>query len=93
MRFRTRVFLLSFVPFAVLLSVSFFATQRMVQSTVEEGLRSSLRANHAAVARARSRSDLQNSRFLSVAGENAALKAGMQLLLSERGSKAARYTV
>jgi putative nucleotidyltransferase with HDIG domain len=93
MRFGTRAFLLSFLPFALLLTGSFWAMQKLVQSTVRDGLRSSLRENHLSVARLRSRSDLQNSRFLKVVGENASLKAGLQLLLSYRTSAAARHTV
>jgi HD-GYP domain-containing protein (c-di-GMP phosphodiesterase class II) len=93
MRFRTRAFLFSFLPFALLLSGSFWAIQKLVQSTVRDGLRSSLRENHRAIARLRSRTDLQNSRFLRVAGENAALKAGIQLVLSNAGSEAARLTL
>ena len=80
MRFRTRAFLLYFVPFALLLTGSFWAVQQMVRETVRDGLRASLRENHRAAAALRSRSDLQNNRFLKVAGENASLKAGMQLL-------------
>lgn len=93
MRFRTRAFLLSFVPFAILLTVSFLAIQGLVQSTVRSGLRDSLRANHLAISRLRSRSDLQNSRFLKVAGENASLKAGLQLMLTNGGGSDARQTV
>jgi putative nucleotidyltransferase with HDIG domain len=93
MRFGTRAFLLSFLPFALLLTGSFWAMQKVVQSTVRDGLRSSLRENHLSVARLQSRSDLQNSRFLKVVGENAALKAGLQLLLSFPASAAARHTV
>jgi len=93
MRFATRAFLLSFLPFALLLTGSFWAMQKLVQSTVRDELRSSLRENHLSVANLRSRSDLQNSRFLKVVGENAALKAGLQLLLSYRASTAARQTV
>src|SRR5277367_2972649 len=92
MRFRTRAFLLSFVPFAILLTVSFWAIQGLVQSTVRNGLRDSLRANHLAISRLRSRSDLQNSRFLKVAGENSSLKAGLQLMLMSPDSDA-RQTV
>ncbi|MDQ1471131.1 MAG: hypothetical protein QOJ99_2611, partial [Bryobacterales bacterium] len=73
MRFVTRAFLLTFLPFAVLLTGSFWAIQKLVQSTVRDGLRSSLRENHLSVTRLRSRSDLQNSRFLKVVGENASL--------------------
>jgi HD-GYP domain-containing protein (c-di-GMP phosphodiesterase class II) len=82
MRFRTRAFLLCFVPFALLLTGSFWAIQKQVKSTVREGLRTSLRANDESVARLRARTDLQNSRFLKVAGENASLKAGLELLVS-----------
>jgi HD-GYP domain-containing protein (c-di-GMP phosphodiesterase class II) len=92
-RFRTRVFLLCFVPFAVLLSASFWMIQRSVQSTVRDGLRTSLRENQLAIARIHAQSDLQNSRFLKVAGENSALKAGIELLLSEPDGDAARRTV
>ena len=61
MRFRTRAFLLCFVPFAFLLTGSFWAIQKLVKSTVREGLRTSLRENHVSIARLRGRSDLQNN--------------------------------
>jgi HD-GYP domain-containing protein (c-di-GMP phosphodiesterase class II) len=86
MRFRTRAFLLSFVPFALLLGGTFWAVQHLVQSSVRDGLRESLRQNHAAIARLHERSDLQDNRFLKVVGENAALKAGIQLLLAAGSS-------
>jgi putative nucleotidyltransferase with HDIG domain len=97
-RLRTRAFLVCFIPFALLLSIGFWMIQRIVQTTVRDGLRSSLRVNQLAIARVHSKSDLQNSRFLSVVGENAALKDGIQLLVAEsRSSKsrsqAARRTV
>src|SRR5439155_841532 len=79
--------------FAFLLMGSFWAIQKMVESTVRDGLRSSLRNTHASIARVRSKSGLQNSRYLRVIGENASLKAGLQLLLAERESRAARLTV
>ena len=93
MRFATRIFLFSFVPFAFLLMGSFWAIQKMVESTVRDGLRTSLRTTHDSIARVRSKSELQNSRFLRVIGENASLKAGLQLLLAERKSGDARLTV
>lgn len=93
MRFRTRAFLCCFVPFAVLLAGSFWIIQKLVQSTVRDGLRTSLKDNHKAVALVLSKSDLQNSRFLKIAGENAALKAGVQLLLSDPRNIEARATV
>jgi HD-GYP domain-containing protein (c-di-GMP phosphodiesterase class II) len=92
-RFRTRAFLIYFVPYALLLAISFWTIQRFVQSTVRDDLRTSLRRNQLAVARVHSKSDLQNSRFLKVAGENPALKAGIQLLVSESGSETAQRTV
>jgi HD-GYP domain-containing protein (c-di-GMP phosphodiesterase class II) len=93
MRFRTRAFLLCFVPFALLLTGSFWAIQKLVLATVKNGLRTSLRENHRSIARLRSRTDLQNSRFLKVAGENAELKAGLQLLAANPDSSEARATV
>ena len=93
MRFRTRAFLVCFIPFALLLAAGFWSIQRYVQTTVREGLRSSLSQNQRAIAAVYAKADLQNSRFLRVVGENAALKGGMQLLVSERGSEAARLTV
>jgi HD-GYP domain-containing protein (c-di-GMP phosphodiesterase class II) len=92
-RFRTRAFLICFVPFAILLAGGFWMIQRFVQSTVRDGVRTSLRENQQAIASVHSKSDLQNSRFLKVVGENAALKGGIQLLVSESGSEAARRTV
>ncbi len=92
-RFRTRAFLLCFIPFAILLAGSFWTIQRYVELTVRHGLRTSLRENQAAIANIHAKGDLQNSRFLKVAGENAALKAGIELLLSNPGSAAARRTV
>jgi HD-GYP domain-containing protein (c-di-GMP phosphodiesterase class II) len=92
-RYRTRAFLISFIPFALLLALSFWLIQGLVQSTVRNGLRASLRENQLAIAHIHAKADLQNSRFLNVAGENPALKAGMQLLLSNSGSETARSTV
>ena len=70
MRFRTRAFLICFVPFALLLSGSFWMIQRFVQSTVRDRMFASLRENQIAIAQIHAKSDLQNSRFLKVAGEN-----------------------
>jgi HD-GYP domain-containing protein (c-di-GMP phosphodiesterase class II) len=67
--------------------------QSLVQSTVRDGVRSSLRENDKAVALVLSKSDLQSSRFLKVVGENAALKAGVQLVLSYPENVDARRTV
>jgi putative nucleotidyltransferase with HDIG domain len=93
MRFATRAFLWSFVPFALLLAGSFWVIQRRVQATVRSGLRSSLREAHLSISRLRAQSELQNSRFLGIVAENPSLKAGLQLLLAEPKSGAARLTV
>ena len=93
MRFRTRAFLICFVPFAVLLAASFWLAQQLVQSTVRNGLLTSMRESQLSMARAQAKADLQNGRFLKVAGENAALKAGMQLLRSEAGNQDALRTM
>ena len=92
-RFRTRAFLICFIPFALLLASSFWMVQRFVQSTVRDGLHASLRKSQVAIASIHAKGDLQNSRFLKVAGENTALKAGMQLLLANPHSETARRTV
>jgi len=93
MRLRTRVFLLYFLPFAILPAGRFWMIQSFVQSTVREGLRSSLREGQLVIARMQARSNLENSRFLKVAGENSALKAGIQLLLANPHSIDAPSTV
>ncbi len=93
MRFRTRAFLICFVPFAVLLTASFWMIQRFVQATVRDGVRASLRENQLAISRIYAKSNLQDSRFLNVAGDNPALEAGIQLLMTEGNSPAARSTV
>jgi len=72
---------------------SFWMVQRFVQSTVRDGLHTSLRESQVAIANIHSKGDLQNSRFLKVAGENTGLKAGIQLLLANRDSGGARRTV
>ncbi len=93
MRLQTRAFLLCFLPFAILLGGSFWMIQSFVQTTVREGLRGSLREDQLAIAKMHAKSDLENSRFLKVAGENAALKAGIQLLRANPHSVDARSTV
>ena len=62
-------------------------------STVRNSLRESLREKQVSIAHLQSRGELQNSRFLRIVGESAALKAGMQLLLTNPRSGDARLTV
>jgi HD-GYP domain-containing protein (c-di-GMP phosphodiesterase class II) len=90
---RTRAFVLCFLPFAILLASSFWMIQRFVQSTVRDGLHTSLRESQVAIANIHAKGDLRNSRFLRVAGENASLKAGVELLLANPQSADARSTV
>jgi putative nucleotidyltransferase with HDIG domain len=93
MRFGLRTFLWSFVPFALLLLVSFWAIQTKVISTVRNGLRASLHEHQVSIAHLQSKSELQNSRFLRIVGESPALKAGIQLLLANPERTDARLTV
>jgi HD-GYP domain-containing protein (c-di-GMP phosphodiesterase class II) len=93
LRFRTRAFLICFLPFTLLLTGSFWMIQRFVQMTVRDDLRKSLRENQRAIAEISSHSELQDSRFLRVVGENPALKDGLQLLVSNPGSESAQRTV
>jgi HD-GYP domain-containing protein (c-di-GMP phosphodiesterase class II) len=93
MRFATRTFLWSFLPFGLLLTGTFWTIQVLTVSSVRSELRSSLRQTQVSMARMRSKSELQNSRFLRVVGDNAPLKAGMQLMASEPASADARRTV
>lgn len=94
MRFATRTFLWSFLPFAALLAGSFWAVRTAALSAVREALRSSLRDNQTTLVREREQSESRNARILRVAAENPALKAGLQLLATERSAKdAARRTV
>jgi HD-GYP domain-containing protein (c-di-GMP phosphodiesterase class II) len=90
---KTRAFLLCFIPFALLLTSSFWMIQRFVQVTVREGLRTSLRQNQAAIASLHAQNNLEKTRFLRVAGENTALKAGIQLLRAHPNVESARTTV
>jgi hypothetical protein len=93
MRFATRTFLWSFLPFAILLLGSFAAIQMLVQSTMRDRLRTSLLETHSSIARIRSKSELQSSRFLRIIGENATLKAGLELLSSDPGNPEAKLTL
>src|SRR4051794_26775805 len=93
MRFATRTFLFTFIPFAFLLMGSFWAIQKLVEVNVRKGLRESLRQTHTSIAKIRSKSELQNSRFLGIIAENQSLKQGLQLLMTDRTDRDARLTV
>ena len=90
---RTRAFILCFLPFAILLTTSFWMMQRFVQATVRDALHTSLRNSQIAIANIHAKGDLRNSRFLRIAGENTALKAGLELARQNPKSSDARSTV
>jgi HD-GYP domain-containing protein (c-di-GMP phosphodiesterase class II) len=93
MRLQVRTFLWFFVPLTVLLTATFSAVERTVVAVVRGALRSSLREHQIAIARMQARNAQQNRRYLKIVAENAALKAGLQLMLAEPKSAAARLTV
>ena len=96
MRFATRTFLSSFIPFAALLAVSFWAIRVSVIGTVRDTLRASVRDNQVALAREQARNQARDRKWLQGVAENPTLKAGLQLLSAERASGArdhARNTV
>ncbi len=86
MRFATRTFLTSFVPFAVLLAVSFWAIRVSVIATVRDGLRASVRDNQVALAREQARNQARDRKWLQGVAESSTLKAGLQLLATERAA-------
>ena len=90
MRFRTRAFLLCFVPFAVLFAASFWMAQKLVQTTVRSGLLASLRESQFAMAHAQAKADLQNSGFLRITGGSQDLKSGIELLQADSVTDDAR---
>jgi HD-GYP domain-containing protein (c-di-GMP phosphodiesterase class II) len=92
-KFRVRAFLSCFVPFTLLFICSFWMVQWTVRSIVRDGLRTSLRASQRMIAVSNAKTDIQNSRFLKIAGDNSSLKAGMELFLANGASDSARRTV
>jgi hypothetical protein len=90
MRFATRVFLSSFVPFALLLAVSFWAIRASVITTVRNGLRASAWDNAVALNREQARNQARDRKWLLGVAENSTLKASVQFecLQSSMGSAA-----
>ena len=93
MKFRARAFLSCYVPFSLLFFCSFWTVQWTVKSIVRDGLRTSLRASQKEIAISNTENDLQNSRFLKIAGDNSSLKAGIGLFRAHEASTSARRTV
>src|SRR5215472_15329127 len=87
MRFATRTFLGSFVPYSLLLMVSFWAIRSAVLATVRDGLQAAARDNQVALTREQARNEARYRRILQSVAENSALKAGLQLLTSERSAR------
>jgi len=83
-RFATRTFLSSFVPFALLLTVSFWAIRSSVIATVRNDLRASVRDNQVALAHEQARDQLRDRKWLQGVAENPTLTKGLQLLYTER---------
>jgi HD-GYP domain-containing protein (c-di-GMP phosphodiesterase class II) len=92
MRFSTRAFLATFVPFALLLGVSFWVVRSAVTSAVLDSLRGSVRDNQKALTREQARNEVRNRSMLRGVADNPSLKAGLQLLSAE-SSDQARATV
>src|SRR5437762_1503570 len=88
MRFSTRAFLATFIPFAVLLGASFWAVRSAVTAAVLDSLRSSVRDNQRALTREQARNETRNRATLRGIAENPSLKAGLQLLAAEHNDQA-----
>jgi len=93
MRFATRTFLWSILPFAALLAGSFWAVQDRVLLKVRERLQSSVKQTQASLASMRSQTEHRNSQLLRAVSQNPALKAGVQLVLGARRDPVARRTL
>ncbi len=88
MRFATRTFLWSLIPFALLLAGSFWAVQNRVILKVREKLQSSVKQTQASLASMRAGTEQRDRRVLRVVSQNPALKAGVQLMLGDRARSA-----
>ncbi|HEY7392505.1 MAG TPA: HD domain-containing phosphohydrolase [Bryobacteraceae bacterium] len=94
MRFATRTFLWSFVPIVLLLIAGFWVVRSAAVATIRAGLRAAARDNQVALARVEARSEDRNQTTLRAIAENPALKAGLDLLGSEKDAPTeARNTV
>ena len=80
MRFHTRAFLFSFLPFAALLVTSFLIVQSLVQATVKAGLRNSLRETQRTVGVLRDLNTVQISHFLETAGPDQEVRLALGAL-------------
>jgi HD-GYP domain-containing protein (c-di-GMP phosphodiesterase class II) len=92
MRFATRTFLWSLLPFGVLLAASFWAVQTLVLSAVRDQLRSTVKETQESVRLMRSTAAQGNDRVLRVLAKDSALKAALQVLEDTRNA-ATRRTI
>ena len=93
MRLAARTFICLFVPLVALLSGAFQAVEKAVVSTVHTRLRSVRREHESSIARMQAHNERQNKRNLRIVAENAALKAGLQLLLDAPNDRDTSLTV
>jgi len=93
MRFATRTFLWSLLPFAALLAVSFWVVQDRVLLKVRQELQSSVKQTQASLASMRAQTEQRDRSVLRVVSQNPALKAGVQLMLADRSDPQARRTL
>lgn len=93
MRLATRAFALCFIPSALILAITFTSLHSVVQRRFQEELRTGLQDKQIAFERMRAGDRLRLSRMLRIAGENAALKAGLQQLNADPESPEARAKV
>jgi HD-GYP domain-containing protein (c-di-GMP phosphodiesterase class II) len=84
MRFHTRAFLFSFLPFAALLVASFLIVQSLVQATVRAGLRDSLRETQRTVGVLRDLNTVQISHFLETAGPDPEVRLALGVLAADK---------
>ncbi len=93
MRFSTKVFLLAFLPTTLLLLGGFWILQTLLATRVKDQLGGSLRQTHLFVAELRQKYELLSGGLVATLAENAALKAGFELVELEKNSPIARLTL
>jgi putative nucleotidyltransferase with HDIG domain len=93
MRFATRAFAFCFIPFALVLGISFWSLQSTARKSVRDELRSRMRDKQISTARMLAKNELQVRRVLRFASENTRLKADLRLLNAEPASEDAHRAV
>jgi hypothetical protein len=92
-----RAFLFSFVPVCLVLAMTFFALNTLVEQRVKLGLRDSLQKSEDLFARANAESSRRIGQFLAVLADSAGLKAAIGLLreapASQAGAAEVRRTI